>query len=252
MSGKLYEHLGWDGFPDGDVDGPPQGNVTLAGFASVMRAQPQAVAYIVAYNLPDTILGTWRRVAKQEARNLEGYGIQSERIKIIFGGTRKTKEDEGQHSQEAKVQLWLLRRDASPPVKEAKPERLPTKALQIGFYQDYLLKYPENERRVFEEVTDALRVNEELTVYIIARPSSLPLEMLPDDLPDIEPLKLVQKWKVELTQMLGFKESRIIVIPAAANEANEGTVEIWVVPPDAALPDPYATNDEGEPPSDQQ
>jgi hypothetical protein len=34
-----------------------------------------------------------------------------------------------------------------------------------------------------------------------------------------------------------------LLIPAAANEVNDGTLEAWIVPPGAALPDPYAQDE---------
>jgi hypothetical protein len=58
---------------------------------------------------------------------------------------------------------------------------------------------------------------------------------------------LVEKWRSELKEKFGIKENRIIVIPAAADESNEGTVDVWVVPHGVALPDPYASlNDVNE------
>lgn len=243
IKGKFTEGEAWDGFADG-ADGPSFGNVTLAAFADALRQQPKTIAYIIAFNMRGATPGTWRRVAKRDESSLQGYGIEADRIKIIYGGIIKNKEDE--YAQQALVQLWILPGDAPPPVKEAKPERTPKEAVQIGSYNDYLLKYPDNERWIFEGFADVLRANERLSVCIIYRPRIEGGEEFeaPDEPPDIELSKLVEKWTSELMENYKLKESRIVVLPAIPNEFNEGTVEVWVVPPGAALPDPYAANDE--------
>jgi len=248
LSGKLQEFSGWDGFPDGDGGGPPQGDVTLAAFADVLKAQPNSTAYIVAFNHQDSTIGTWRRVATRIAADLHQYGISDDHIRTVFGGTLKKQEDESNTEQAAKVQLWILPKDTPLPVKEGSPEAVPTKATQIYTAENYLLKDPETERQIFKGFADVLRANEELSVCIITRPLAATVEKLSDDEPpDIDPQKLTDKWRSELTEKLGIKSGRIIVLAAAANEFNEGTIEIWIVPRGADLPDPYRTDD--DPPS---
>lgn len=243
VAGKFIEYKGWDGIADGG-DGPSLGNVTLAAFADSLRQQPNDLAYIVAYNIRGATPGTWRRVAKRDVADLQGYGIQADRIKVIYGGT--TKKDEDEDAQQALVQLWILSSDAPPPVKEAKPEATPEKAIQIGTYNDYLLKYSEQERSTFNGFADVLRANEQLNVYIVTRPRIEQLEqsVLPDDPPDIDPVKLADKWKTELMEKSGIKENRIIIINSTADENRQGEVEVWVAPPGASLPDPNASTDE--------
>jgi hypothetical protein len=247
LRGKLQEFSDWDGFPDGDGGGPPQGNVTFAAFADVVKAQPNSIAYIVAFNNRNSTIGAWRRVAKREAGELQTYGISTDRIKMIFGGTLK-KGSQDQTPQDAEVQLWLLPKDTPLPLQEAKSEEAPTQSVQIGTFGDYELNDPGRERQAFEGFADVLRANEELSVYIISRPRGAELEKLSaDDRPPIDPQKLAGKWKDELTDKLGIKSGRIIVISAVANEFNEGTIEVWIVPRGAVLPDPYRGSD--DPPS---
>lgn len=251
FTGKFMEYEGWDGFPDGEYEGPPMGNVTIAAFADLLHQQPKSVAYIVAYNFRKTAPGTWRRVAKIEASDLEGYGIEKERIKIIFGGVIKGKEDE--NNQQAKVQLWILPEDAPPPVKEAKPEKTPKEAVEIGTYENYLLKYPDKERIVFAGFAEVLGADPRLSLYLIIRPAapndSPPIDdsaeptVLPDESPDIDAAKLVEKWKAELLKSYGVNENRIIVITAAPREYDSGSIDVWVFPPGADLPDPNAQDE---------
>lgn len=248
IKGKFSE---FDGYDDLAVDevGPLLGSVTFAALADVLRQQPRDLAYIVAFNSRGAAPGTWRRVAKRDAADLQERGIETDRIKIIFGGTAKSKQNEDEYPKHASIQLWVLPVDAPPPVKEAKAEPAPKEAVQIGSYSDYQLKSPPDERWVFEGFADMLRANEAVSICIIVRPRTPAagqedLPLAPAEPPDIDPLKLVEKWKAELTGKLGVKESRIIVLPATADETNEGTVEVWVVPTGAALPNPYAHPDD--------
>jgi hypothetical protein len=128
FNGKFAEFQGWDGFIDADVDGPPQGDVTQAAFAERLRKQSKDIAYIVAYNLHKATPGAWRRVAKREAGNLESYGIQADRIKIIFGGASKAKKNDEDYPDQTKVQLWILPADSPPPLKTVKTEPSPRKS----------------------------------------------------------------------------------------------------------------------------
>lgn len=244
ISGKFAEVRGWDGSgADECVCGPPFGDTTLAAFTDVLREQPKSVGYIVAFNVGDPAPGTWRRVAKRNAADMQDDGIEASRIKIIYGGRLKRKEDE---YGDAKLQYWILPADSPPPVKKAKPERAPKESVQMGSYSNYELKYPKDERRIFEGLADVLRADGQLRVCLIVRPEIPSGEKfeLPEEPPDIDEAKLVEKWKSELQDKLGIKENRIFIIHAGADEYKGGTVEVWVVPLGASLPDPYASDEE--------
>ncbi len=243
FTGKFAEYEGWDGFPDAEYIS--LGNIELAAFVDLLQHQTNTIAYIAAYNKHDATPGTWRRVANRDVAELQNCGIPSDRIKIIFGGTVKKEKDEYGNTRTALIQLWILPKDAPPPVKEANPESTPKKAVLIGTYEDYLLKYREQERTVFTGFADVLRANEQLNVYIVTRPRIEALEKLsPDDPPNIEPVKLADEWKTELVEKTGIKANRITVINATADEIREGNIEVWIAPPGVALPDPNASNEE--------
>ncbi|MDQ6651176.1 MAG: hypothetical protein M3Y84_00355 [Acidobacteriota bacterium] len=248
ISGKFSEGDGWDGSGVDECGcGPSFGNVTLAAFGDVLREQRKDIGYIVASNVVVATPGAWRRVAKRDAAELQEDGIQADRIKIIYGGTLKAKGDE---YAQVKLEFWILPADAPPPVKEAKPERTPKEAVQLGSYSQYSLKYPKDERLVFEGFADVLRADEQLSVCIIVR-SELPSveEYVSADEPDVDQSKLVETWKSELQEKFGIKDSRIFIIQAGAREFNGGTIEVWIVPPGASLPDPYeSTEDMNEDP----
>jgi hypothetical protein len=244
FTGKLIEFKSWDGFPDGDVGGPEFGNVTIAALADLLRQQHNFVAYIVAFNGNASPTGTWRRIARRDVVNLEGYGIKADRIKIIFGGVTKKAEDVTDE-REALVQIWVLPSDAPPPAKEAKPERTPKKAFQIGTYNDYLLKDKEQERLIFAGFADVVHVDKNLNLYIITRPRIEPTEKIsPDEPDDIDTQKLGEKWKSELVEKFGIDENRIFVIKAAADEFREGEIDVWVTPPGIPLPNTYSSDED--------
>jgi hypothetical protein len=247
LKGKFaeFDSYAYDGLDE--CFGPCLGDVTGAGFADALTEQPESVAYLVATNQKGAAIGTWRRVAKREADHLQTRGIGADRIKIIFAGTAKFGEDE--YPQQARLQLWILPKDAPPPVKEAGPEEIPKVASQLGRFQDSDLKYPEIEKRAFEGFADVLKANGSLGVCIIARPPQTPgfrdpeFPPLENEPPDIDFKNLLDKWKDKLAMDYQIESRRIFVIIASAQEGNDGTIETWIVPPGASLPDPYATDD---------
>jgi hypothetical protein len=200
----------------------------------------------VAFNVGDVTPGTWRRVAKRVVADLQDDGIEAERVKIIFGGKLKGTEDE---YADAKVQYWILPNDAPPPVKEAKPERTPKEAAQIGSYYQFELKSARDERRIFEGFADVLRADAQLRVCFIVRDEIPDAEkqLAPGEAPDIDEAKLVEQWKSELQAKLGIKENRIFILRGGLDEYRGGQVEVWVVPLGASLPDPYAPYQEAMP-----
>lgn len=241
IRGKFTEYSNWDGFPEDG--GPPFGHVKLTALADVLKQQPKSLAYIVAYNLIGAPPGTWRRVAKREADILKGYGINSDRIKIIYGGERKADAD---GLQMALIQLWVLPPDAPPPVEEAEPEATPKEAAHLGTYNSYILKYREEERHVFEGLLDMLRADARLSVCLIVRPrgETPGAPLMPDEPPDIDLAGLVEKWKAEMVEKYRLGGNRIIVMLADEGDTVNGTIEAWVVPAGASLPNPYSSNDE--------
>jgi hypothetical protein len=246
FAGKFDEYDSFDGFADGGADGPVIGDVSFAAYADLLRQQSQTIAYIVAYNTHTSTPGAWRRVAKRSADGLQEYGISADRIKIIYGGIVKKKKDEDDVMPRAHLQFWILPADAPPPVKEAKPERTPKEAVQIGSYDNFYLKTPHDERWIFEGFADVLRANHKLNVCFIVHPliEGGEKSTLPDLPPDIDPSKVIEKWKTELTEKYGIKESRIIVLTGAPDEYNNGMIEVWAVPLGVALPDPFASLNE--------
>lgn len=240
FTGKFEEFEASDSMAEGEGIGPYSGDAMMASFADILRQQPETRAYIVAYSARDATTGAWRRVARDIADNLENeYGLQADRIKIIFAGYEKKP---GEDAPQVKVQLWILPNDAPPPAKEAKAERRPKEAVQIGTFDNYLLSEPANAKRVFEGFAEVLRADDQLRACVIVRPSmALPdPEVENNGPPEIDLRQLVEKWKTELARSYKIDEGRLLIIAASArDESSGGGLETWIVPPGAALPDPY-------------
>lgn len=247
FKGKFAEYEGWDG----DVieydpgTGPPSGNSTLAGFADVLKLQPKTVGYVVAYDGAEAAPGAWRRVAERDEENLrESYGVEAGRVKILFGGYRK----------ETTVRLWVLPKEDPPPVAEGRKERRPEKAAQIGVFDQFYLKYEENERRAFRGFAEVLKADERLNACVIVRPDYARTEKFDPDAPrdpeeprDVDLVQLAERWKARLSKEYGIGEHRFVVIVAPPDsEGPSDELETWVVPQGALLPDPSAVNDGGE------
>ena len=246
FAGKYEEYVAPDYYYEADGEtGPSMGDASFASFIEALRERTATRAYIVVRSSPRAVTGAWRRVAKNVAQSLEDSGVASDRVKIIFAGYDKElgkEEGEGDDGDQ-KIQLWILPGDAPPPAREVKVERRPAEAVQIGVLDRFKLFSPDNSKRVFEGLADVLSADPSLRACIIYRPSTeVPdPEVEPDQQqPPVDLAQMVAKWKAELASRYKVDESRLVVIPAAARtEWEDGTLEAWVVPPGAALPDAY-------------
>jgi hypothetical protein len=271
FTGKFEEFEFWDNlFYDGGT-GPAFRGTERASFADLLHQQTETRALIVAYNTKGAVPGLWRRAAKEVASGLQNsYKIEAERIEIIYGGYRERteKEEEGEPAAPAIVQLWILPKDAPPPVAAVKEaEERPLKAVQIGSFSDYILADDAAARSAFESFADVLRSDEQLSACLIVRlknksieenvspdatpkPADAPVEMAqPVKSPKVDLMALVEKWRADLVKDYGISEHRLVVTIGDASEWSEGDVETWLVPRGAALPDPQAEDEmveEGE------
>ena len=249
FKGKFAEYQGWDEVFTAEYDagtGPPVGNTTLAGFADVLRLQPNTVAYVVTYNGKEAAPGAWRRVGGRDAEHLrELYGIEASRVRVLFGGYKK----------ETTVRLWVLPQDAPPPVGGDRKEHRPQKAVKVVEADQYPLKWEEDERKVFRGFAEVLKADAELNLCFVIRPGAPVEEEFdpdnppdPKEPPDVDLVKLVEKWRARLSKEYGVGEHRVTVLVAvpAEDDWRAGRVEAWVVPPGAALPDPSAVEEVSE------
>jgi hypothetical protein len=250
------------GYEEG-VGGPSQGNLTLAGLADVLRRQPDSRVYIVASNTREAVPGAWRRAAKEYSDNLiNGYHIEGERLTTIRAGYFVKREDT---YSDARVQLWILPKDAPPPVAELKEaEAQPEKAVLLDSVGSHWVEPHEEARIVFDRFVEVLRDNKHLNACLLIRlPSATQESEAPDEKQGVgaetengqaeaEPVKqiieepkvdlaaLVEKWKADLLRDYGIGGDRLFVIVATADDWHNEGLETWIIPAGASLPDPYA------------
>jgi hypothetical protein len=263
FSGLFDDYAGWDGiYLEGDEDagtGPPVPDVSFATFVDMVKNRKDTMAYLVAYSGTEVAPEAWRRVAQKELSRLQAQGVTPDRVRTIYGGRDKD-------SKETKIQLWILPADAPPPVADAGPEPPPQKNIYISTYGDYELGDKRGERWAFEVLLGSLRANSDLRVCIIVRfeeektaieepaeaqPETRPvielndLASTTDETVEFDPPDLVQvidRWKNELAVKYKIREDRIVVLFATrrASELGGNSLETWVVPAGALLPNPDA------------
>jgi hypothetical protein len=267
FTGLFTEYDAWDNIAGGDGGtGPGHGNVPLASFADMLHQRRDTRAFIVVYNMKDATPGAWRRIAGGISNNLQnGYKLEADRVTIIYGGYREPAKKEEAEEAETEapvfVQFWILPKDAPPPVAESKePEPRPSKAVLINSSDSYTLSYESEARSAFEGFADVLKNDEQLSACLIVRlgndveanveaDKTQPPVMTPNEtvgenqLPEADLMALVAKWKADLVKDYGISEHRLIVTIAMTAERGQQSVETWIVPRGAALPDPNARDE---------
>lgn len=250
FEGKFAEVGLWEGFGTSDVvNWCNEREVTLVGFSDLLRRQPDARAYIVAFHDEASPPGAWRRVAADSVDLLGRNGVGAGRVEVIFGGYRK----------EAVAELWVLPRSAPPPAAAAPPERRPKAAARVGMFEHYELSDEGRARRAFEGFAEVLKADAEVTAYVIvhlpfagapegdeaaAAARAVAQTPDPDAPPDINLAQLADQWKRDLKRRYGIGEQRLVLVFVPSQESwNSDRLETWIVPHGAAPPDPYA--DEG-------
>lgn len=256
FKGKFAEQQAWDGSSislEGEESGGyPVVDVTLASLADMLSEQKRSQVYVVAYNGREAVPGAWRRVAERRVDSLKKGGVNADQIKVVYGG----------NMTDTTVQFWVVPQDAPAPVKDAGPETLPQKAVQLGIFTDYELGTDENQQTAINELVKVLRLDEKLRVCLIVRPETpaQPEEEGPVDnlqtvgsetstLNQEEPANpinqrvdipgLVQKWTADLAAKK-IQSDRIAILFAPPREFETASVEMWIVPAGLPLPDPSA------------
>ena len=240
FEGKFFEMDLWDGPVVGvsDVEGWSSWiEAGFVGLSEMLRRRKDASVYLVAYHDEESAPGAWRRVTERQVGELDEYGIPAARVKVIFGG----------YAEKGSLQVWILPSDAPPPAKQRR-ERKPERSVQIADLSAYVLKY--NADWAFKSLADLLKADAQLTACLVVRPGLAEAvdadperTVDPNELPDVDVLKLTEKWKAEFKKN-GIGEHRLIVMVMPAREYQSGGgLETWVVPPGALLPDPSADED---------
>lgn len=205
-------------------------------FAIEIQNNPNAKAYIVAYIVPNKFPGyPLRRANWARGYLIRGRGIDSGRVEVINGGYR----------DEVKFEFWLAEPGSNPPVtpfdfsvalsKEKKPllfDRvyypLPS-ADETGIESGYIGYL--DEEGWYEPFVTALRSDPASRGCIITYASSRNRRG--------SDRVMAASVKRAILQRHSIGADRIVTI-AGGRRAQKG-VELWIVPPGAALPKPTPT-----------
>lgn len=238
FTGKFAEFETYDG--PNDSEGPSVDGLIVAGLVDSLRQQPKKLAYVVAHDSPKAPPGAWRRSAKDIAGQISNQSVAADRVKIIFAGYDEKLSD----NATSKIELWILPEGAPPPAREVVAERRPEKAVRLGDFNSYYLGDAAQEKTALEGFADVLRADDQLSACLILRISTEPPAEPAADRPK-EPsaedfMRLIERWKSELVTNYKIDQTRLIVTVALETEEYPGgSLETWIVPKGAPLPDPY-------------
>lgn len=258
FQGLYYEGPGYDDF---DVDipaemGPGIGNSTDASLAEMLRAQKNAIAYLVVYSGEDLTPGAWRRLGQRDIDAFKDFDIEPNRFKLIFGGQQK----------ETSVQYWVLPSNAPPPVADAGSEKALATTIKAGDFQGYNLDDEKNQKGIFSRLSEILTLDKTVRAYLVVRlnqpdpeeeaPAEAVQPAVADQLPEpTEPIeaekppvdltKLVEKWRADLASAHKIGPDRLIIV--FTSEPYSNYLSLWIVPKGAPLPNPKEEVEEEEP-----
>ena len=232
--------------------GPGIGGTTDASFVDILNQQKNSIGYVVVYSGEDLTPGAWRIIAQNKVDYLKELQLGSDRVKVIFGGHRK----------ETALELWVLPKNAPPPVREAGPEQPLARTVKVGDFSEFTLG-KQNQTNLFTRLTGILRAQKNLRAFLVVS-LEVPTPVALDEVPAIEeppvasveaaepieeePLvdftKLVEKWRVELANTHKIGADRFIVLFTTGGVYEPSHLSLWIVPKGQPLPDPKEEEEE--------
>lgn len=223
--------------------GPGIPGTTDASFADILHQQKNATGYIVVYSGEDLTPGAWRRIAQSQVDYFKAFKLEANRFKMIFGG----------HQKETRLQLWISP-DGTPPVNDAGSEAALAKTVRVGDFYSANLGYERNQTAIFTRLAEILSLDKTVRVFLVVRLEQ-PVQEEPgaeiesEPIEEPEPLdltKLMEKWRLDLTNTHKVSADRFIVVFAPAPEFPANQLSLWVVPEGQPLPDPNESEEESE------
>jgi hypothetical protein len=212
-----------------DEMGPGIGSTTHPSFVDILNHQDNAVGYVVVYSGDDATPGAWRRIAQEEIDYLKKFNVDPARVKMIFGGNQK----------QTKRQLWILPKDAPPPVSDAGPESPLAKTVKLDDYDAETLGDPQNEAKVFARLKEILTAQKSVGAFVVARLASAEGPPVAGEPEPADLRKLVEKWRTKLANTHKIFADRFVVLFTTAPEDYSSHLRIWIVPKGQPLPDPH-------------
>ena len=202
-----------------EPDVPSFGNVAFAAFDEILKAQKNATGYILAFNGAAAVAGAWQRVGESTFEALKKFGVETRRVNIAYGG----------QSKETHIELWIMPKGNTPPIKDPDSEPAMAKAVQVGDFDAVDLGNPKNETAVFGRLLAVMRKNRNLRACLIVR---METETTDDTEEPADLFVLVDKWKNEIGP------DRVVLLYSNAEEGRRPSLEVWVVPRGQPLPNP--------------
>lgn len=263
FKGKLFEYETYEDFgvwyeSSEETMGPGVGRLSHESLADVLQEQKNSIAYIVAYKGEESLPAGWRRYVDQEVENFKRLGIDTSRVKIIFGGRK----------DQTKLEFWVLPKDAPPPVAAVKDDSTLKQVVMAGELSADFLAFETKQTRSFKTIADVMRTDKRLRVFIAVRldaptppegevaktETEEPVEE--ESAEDVRPVppdltKLIEKWRSDLTTIHKIRNDRIIVIFLPGTEFSSNSISVWFVPKGQPLPDPNAEEEEEVAPTEE-
>ena len=232
FKGLLDEDRAWD-YLDLQVEdemGPGIGPTTYASFADILNHQNNAVGYVVVYSGEDATPGAWRRIAQDQVDYLKKFNVDPARVKTIFGGNQK----------KTSRQLWILPKDAPPPVRDAGPEVPLAKTVKFDhdFYAD-ILGDRQNEAKIFARLKEILTAQKSVGAFVAVRLATFDETPFEGEPRPADLKKVVKKWRTRLANTHKIFADRFVVLFTTAPDSQSSHLRIWIVPKGQPLPDPH-------------
>lgn len=239
FKGMLDAYEPWDGVEissasvsdEEESDVLNLGNVAFAAFDEILKAQKNATGYILGFNGANAVPGAWQRVGQSTFEALKKFGVEPGRLNIAYGG----------QSKQTQVQLWIMPKGETPPIKDPASEPAPAKAVQLGEFDAVDLGNPKNESAVFKRLLTLMRENARLRTCLIVRMEAEAPDDTEEEAADL--FKLVDKWKNDLTSKHQIVPDRVVLLYSKAEEGRLASLEVWVVPRGQPLPNPEPEED---------
>ncbi len=239
VSGKIAEyHTDDQTYHHGeDTNGvSPLVDITFSKFAEALHREPKLQGFVVVFSGKDSLPGAWRRIARRDKETIAvTYKLRSNRLEMVHGGA----------SDEDKVELWALPQGETPPVQKAIIEKKITAAFRLSGDEIFGINDEQSEKWRRDNLADLLKSDEQTIGCIIFHPPSPTPDGEESEDPPADMQKVAEAQRVVLIKKHKIEPHRIIVMAGKADEYGAGSLETWIVPQGAPLPDPYAvTNDE--------
>ncbi|HEX7774593.1 MAG TPA: hypothetical protein VF435_19375, partial [Pyrinomonadaceae bacterium] len=147
--------------------------------------------------------------------------------------------------------------DGALPVNDAGSEMSLAKTFKAAdFYSNDLL-FERNQTAILTRMAEILRADKTVRLFLVVRleqpvpqEPSEEIEAEPaEPIEEPEPLdltKLVEKWRLELTNTHKVSADRFIVVFASQQEFVANPMSLWIVPRGQPLPDPNQSEDDTE------